>query len=129
MNSYRLLDEDASISNLFFKVLRFLYFYTIRSCLPRAECLTGNTPQETSQKANSFQAQIERQEALMKEKVNFHFGDHIKKWKERNFPWKVSLHLLLIVLVTVQVSAWVHASLALPTSTCFFDYLVALAVL
>ena len=40
----------------------------------------------------------------MKEKINFHFQSHLQKWKQRHFPFKVTLHLLLIVLVTTQVS-------------------------
>ena len=40
----------------------------------------------------------------MKEKINLHFQSHLQKWKRKHFPFKVTLHLLLVVLVTVQVS-------------------------
>ena len=43
-------------------------------------------------------------EEPMKEKVNRHFENHKKKWKRQKFPWKVLLHILLVVSVTVQVS-------------------------
>ena len=43
----------------------------------------------------------------MKKRVQFHFDDHIKKWinrpDQRRFPWKIILHLVLLVLVTTQV--------------------------
>lgn len=39
------------------------------------------------------------------EAINRHYQSHLKKWSERQkFPWKIVLHLLLVVLVTVQVS-------------------------
>lgn len=43
----------------------------------------------------------------MKERLRHQFQDHIQKWMDRNhrrFPWKLVLHLLLVVSVTVQVS-------------------------
>ena len=41
----------------------------------------------------------------MKKKINLHFESHLQKWKRQRFPFKVTLHLLLIVLVTTQVSS------------------------
>ena len=44
-------------------------------------------------------------EYCMKEAVNHHYQDHLKKWLQyQKFPWKVVFHLLLILLVTAQVS-------------------------
>ena len=46
-----------------------------------------------------------RADELMKKKIKFHFQSHLQKWKRQRFPFKVTLHLLLIVLVTTQVSS------------------------
>ena len=50
---------------------------------------------------------IDKADSKMKERLQRQFQDHIQKWtdaKHRRFPWKVLLHLLLVVFVTVQVS-------------------------
>ena len=47
----------------------------------------------------------------MKEKINLHFESHLQKWKRQRFPFKVTLHLLLIVLVTTQVSSYSQLSI------------------
>ena len=48
----------------------------------------------------------ERRDERMKKKIKFHFQSHLQKWKRQRFPFKVTLHLLLIVLVTTQVSSY-----------------------
>ena len=60
--------------------------------------------QDTKWKRSS---QIDEADRRMKERLQYHFQDHIQKWtnmKGRRFPWKLVLHLLLVVSVTVQVS-------------------------
>ena len=47
-------------------------------------------------------------ECRMKKRIQYHFTDHIRRWMDmdrRRFPWKMMLHLLLVVLVTTQVSS------------------------
>ena len=49
-------------------------------------------------------------ECRMKKRIQYHFTDHIRRWmdsdqRHRRFPWKMILHLLLVVLVTTQVSS------------------------
>jgi len=42
----------------------------------------------------------------VKQRLKYQFQDHIQKWmdiKHRRFPWKATLHLLLVILVTIQV--------------------------
>ena len=46
-----------------------------------------------------------KEDNRMKKKINLHFESHLQKWKRQRFPFKVTLHLLLIVLVTTQVSS------------------------
>ena len=55
---------------------------------------------------------VRKLDELMKERVNRHFENHLQKWKNRKrFPFKVILDLLLIVLVTAQVSGqWLFSS-------------------
>ena len=46
-------------------------------------------------------------ECKMKKRIQYHFTDHIRRWMDsdqRRFPWKMMLHLLLVALVTTQVS-------------------------
>lgn len=50
---------------------------------------------------------IEKVDLRMKEKLRHQFQDHIHKWvhyKHPRFPWKLALHLLLVGMVTAQVS-------------------------
>lgn len=51
-------------------------------------------------------SQVDEADRKMKERLHHQFQDHIQKWtnrRHRRFPWKVVLHLLLVVSVTVQV--------------------------
>ena len=44
-------------------------------------------------------------ESYMKKAINRHYQSHLKKWDQhQKFPWKVILHILLVILVTIQVS-------------------------
>jgi len=43
----------------------------------------------------------------LRQKLKHHFKSHFEKWTNENFPlfpWKAMLHILLIILVTAQVS-------------------------
>ena len=57
-----------------------------------------------SLKQNSDDSQ-EKEESDMKRDINRHFRNHFEKWdQDQKFPWKGTLHLLLVALVTTQVS-------------------------
>ena len=50
---------------------------------------------------------IEKVDTRIKERLKHQFQDHINKWiynRHPRFPWKLALHLLLVGLVTAQVS-------------------------
>ena len=114
--------RSSCISSLS-KMLRILYQFSIGSCIhsllscseyfrndepyaePYAEPyesieldgLSGNLKQAPESKKAI-------EDARMKKKINIHFQSHLQKWKRKYFPFKVTFHLLLVVLVTVQVS-------------------------
>ncbi|XP_065902091.1 mucolipin-3-like isoform X2 [Dysidea avara] len=51
--------------------------------------------------------QILKADTKVKQRLKYQFQDHIQKWmdiKHRRFPWKATLHVLLVILVTIQVS-------------------------
>jgi len=51
--------------------------------------------------------QILKADTRIKQRLRYQFQDHIQKWmdiKHRRFPWKATLHVLLMILVTIQVS-------------------------
>jgi len=48
-----------------------------------------------------------RADREMKKKLRYHFKSHIEKWTDesrRRFPWTLTLHVLLLIIVTTQVS-------------------------
>ena len=58
--------------------------------------------QEKEWKTRSCRADIR-----MKKRLLYHFKSHIGKWRDehqRRFPWKLVLHVLLLIVVTTQVS-------------------------
>ena len=113
------------------KCLRILYDYSIGSCITSVSCskyFRSDKPDhiEMNSYSASFTASvsgskktgpaflaekppietIRKLDKLMKERVNRHFENHIQKWKNRKrFPFKVILDLLLIILITTQVSS------------------------
>ena len=120
------LYEHGENTSLPRKCLRILYDYSIGSCiasLPRSapayhRSNTGTQNIEmdsmSSSRTNAVLKNPEKPttetfrkiDKQMKEKVNRHFENHFQKWKNRKrFPFKVMLDLLLIVLVTTQVSS------------------------
>ena len=108
----------AKASSSLWKMLGILYHYSIGSCIyTLLSCcsqyfLNDEEPYdrveldilcpENLKKAPESKKAI--RDTRMKEKINLHFQSHLQKWKRRQFPFKVTLHLLLVVLVTVQVS-------------------------
>lgn len=114
------------------KYLRILYDYSIGSCITSLSCskyFRSDKPHhiEMNSYSASFSAScssrdrektlavleaerppietVRKLDKLMKGRVNRHFENHIQKWKNRKrFPFKVILDLLLIILITTQVS-------------------------
>ena len=109
-------------------LLAQLYHYTIGSCCYAPLrwlcitlfqdcckcCCTSREKEETphyeilsENKKWKRASQVDEADRKMKERLHHQFQDHIQKWtdrKHRRFPWKLVLHLLLVVSVTVQVS-------------------------
>ena len=89
--------------------LKLLYLYTIGSCVPK--CSTQAETQSKQQTRNDKPTELEEmvqvreREKQAKKKVNRHFENHVQKYLKRfHFPWKPIFHILLVALVTAQVS-------------------------
>ena len=114
------LDEGAtSEPNKYYyylkQCLKFICKYSIRSCpgLKSCQCYCGQCDKSQSDPKESemvdyppsITTSIQHcKQADVKEAVNYHYKDHIQKWKRQKFPWKVIFHISLIILVTIQVS-------------------------
>ena len=65
-------------------------------------------PIEEDHDSNHHFSETKRiRDRVIKERLIRHFKSHIQKWideKHPQFPWKATLHILLVVLVTAQVS-------------------------
>lgn len=100
--------------------LKVLYDYSVGSCLP-AQYTGASKRNGTKQRTDAETIEMDdfiglipereavttkdRKELEMKDAVKFHYQSHLQKWtKHKRFPWKVIFHLLLVVLVTIQVS-------------------------
>ena len=129
---YELLDDDNNRNpSVCSKVCSCLYAYTIGSCLycKNDTNLRENTEEvelksmlsmkhkngegvSDLEEGDSGSGEWRKRTACkadckMKKRIQYHFKDHIRRWTDANrrrFPWKVILHLLLVVLVTTQVS-------------------------
>ena len=122
--------SDDKKQSLFKRFLTFLKTYTIDSCryAPfgdetrrlRATIKKDELDIELLRKSNDsvngplcedheseWRRKRSQADNEMKTKLRYHFRSHIGKWKDktrRRFPWKLILHILLLVLVTTQVS-------------------------
>ena len=113
-------DDDYTIAWCLTKVYHLTVGSCLRSCLRYICCKNlPNDEHEMSDVASDEETtplcadhwnekgRIERVDSRMKEKLRHQFQDHISKWiqyKHPRFPWKLILHLLLVGLVTAQVS-------------------------
>ena len=118
-------------SNLLSRICSCLYLYTFGSCLyfgrtnvsltrkDRIELRTLWKSRSVTDDASDAQHQedqwkkkTQKADHLIKKRIQHHFQDHISKWKDTErprFPWKMMLHILLVIIVTVQVG---HAFVA-----------------
>ena len=130
---YELYDEDTSVKP-YSGFLSCLYTYTIGSCLYFKDDADVGLPltdgeelielepvissDQKSDKGNleeggsysrSSNEWKKSAECRMKKRIKYHFTDHIRRWiidsDQRRFPWKMILHLLLVALVTTQVTS------------------------
>ena len=106
------------------RILTSLRKYTIGSC-NYSFCRSDSSEEDTQLKALTIKLTVNddhmhgnqeeeewkrragRADREMKKKLRYHFMSHIAKWTDedrRRFPWKLMLHVLLLVIVTTQVS-------------------------
>jgi len=116
-------ENDNSRSSLCPMLLSCLYTYTFGSCryfgktnisLSRKDRVELRTLWKSQldttfvlREDDEWKKKTKKADCLMKKRIRYHFKDHIRKWtnSERpRFPWKMMLHILLVVVVTVQVS-------------------------
>ena len=113
-------EKGSSCISSLSKMLGILYQFSIGSCihslLSCSDYFRSDEPHERQYESveldalcpgNLKKAQESKKsirDTRMKEKINLHFQSHLQKWKRKHFPFKVTLHLLLVVLVTAQVS-------------------------
>ena len=68
----------------------------------------GTNTEEAGRDSTPLSNEWKKAECRMKKRIKYHFTDHIRRWimdsDQRRFPWKMILHLLLVALVTTQVS-------------------------
>ena len=98
-------DVFASVkTHGFFSInsLKLFYLYTIGSCVP-SKCSTQ--PKLLHPEKQTIELEEVVGKKRMKKRVNRHFENHVQKYLKRfHFPWKPIFHILLVALVTVQVS-------------------------
>ena len=117
---HELHDEDTTVSACS-ALFSCLYAYTIGSCLyfnvddadreeielkPMISSDQKNDKRNLEEGGNTNTG-WEKEECRMKKRIQYHFMDHIRRWMDsdqRRFPWKMILHLLLVALVTTQVT-------------------------
>ena len=97
-----------------------LYAYTIGSCMRQRSDASNIDEEEIKLAIDRTKSNLEggnntgwmKAECRMKKRIQYHFTDHIRRWMDsdqRRFPWKLMLHLLLVVLVTTQVTiSWLY---------------------
>ena len=116
--------QNWSIGEYVAKCCWILYDYSLGSCITSCRNFSQYFQRDTDPdyiEMNDFYCEslkkaviedekpttdaIKKIDKLMKEKINHHFENHFQKWKNRKrFPFKVILDILLIALVTAQVS-------------------------
>lgn len=128
---YELVDDELDDdSNVCAKIFSCLYAYTIGSCLyfksdtdrkatveeiklkSAISTKKNKTKERVLEEDGSMSSEWKRKIGLkadckMKKRIQYHFKNHISRWTDKNrrrFPWKVILHLLLVALVTTQVT-------------------------
>ena len=128
MSGTEIMESDYQLSggkpSYLTRILDGLRAYTIGSCnywschrcdhtihVPKEDILLqskiisdkpGDNDEEEEWKRMTWRA-----DRKMKKRLSYHFKSHIEKWTDktrRRFPWKLALHVLLLIIVTTQVS-------------------------
>ena len=121
-NESKLEDRNPRL-NFASRICSCLYMYTFGSCpffgqtkislthKDRVELRTLLKSRRVSDtvdqdQEDQWKKKTDKADCLMKKRIRHHFQDHIRKWKDTErprFPWKMILHILLVISVTVQV--------------------------
>ena len=124
----RELEDQNSQSNVFRRLLSCLYLYTFGSCRYSKTSLThkdrlelrslwksasaalvdtqSTSLRQDQDQEDHWKRKARKADCIMKKRIRHHFRDHIRKWthvERPRFPWKMILHVLLVIVVTVQV--------------------------
>ena len=103
--------------SLLSRICSCFYLYTIGSCryfantsLSRKDRLElrmlWQSQDDTDTKEDHWKRKTRKADCRMRKRIRYHFQDHIRKWRDTErprFPWKMVLHFLLVIVVTVQV--------------------------
>ena len=109
-------DDRPSFMISLSRICSWLYSYTIGSCryfhtsLSREDRIElrmlWQSHDVTDTKEDHWKKKTRKADCKMRKRIRYHFKDHIRKWRDTErprFPWKMFLHFLLVVVVTVQV--------------------------
>ena len=124
--------RDKPTLSICARIYSYFYTYTVGSCLyfkndadnaeeTELKLVIQSTGQsnfldtisrEDDDLNNEWKRKVTRiADCKMKKRIQYHFKDHVKRWMDsdkRRFPWKLILHLLLVALVTTQVTLYSH---------------------
>ena len=114
--------EDHPRSNLLTRICSCLFLYTVGSCryfgrtsnsLSREDRVelrslwkSQDSKHATYATEDHWKKKTKKADCTMRKRIRHHFQDHIRKWKDSErprFPWKMILHFLLVIVVTIQV--------------------------
>ena len=119
--------EDHPQSNLLARICSFLFLYTVGSCRYFGRTSNSLSREDRVELRSLWQLQdatyttedhwkkkTRKADCVMRKRIRYHFQDHIRKWKDSErprFPWKMILHFLLVIVVTIQVriQLYVHS--------------------
>ena len=118
--------EDLHGSNILTRICSCLFLYTFGSCsyfgkannsFTRADRVElrslWKSQDATYTTEDHWKKKTRKADYLMRKQIQHHFQDHIRKWKDSKrprFPWKMILHFLLVIVVTIQVSTYTIAT-------------------
>ena len=116
--SYRIYSEEEDHPrSLLSRICSCLFLYTVGSCryfassfLSREDKVELRSLWKSQDDAytteDHWKKKTRKADCLMRKRIRHHFQDHIRKWKDSErpqFPWKMILHFILVIVVTIQV--------------------------
>ena len=125
--NYQMYSEDEAEDHPRFNVLTrlcsCLFLYTLGSCPYFGKANNSLTRKDRVELRSLWKSQDDafttedhwkkktrKADCVMRKRIRHHFQDHIRKWKDPErprFPWKMILHIILVVVVTIQVRAYI----------------------